>query len=842
MNHWLLDRRPWLHVGVVVVSTIGSVAGGQSIGTSVAAQQNFSAAALQARGELSSVLQSSKPSGPNPYLAFLPVGTTPDYQAWNEWLGRVGVAKRAALGARAVPRQVLLSESEPNDTQVTADFLVGFGTGLGDDPEAEVAGVLPATSTDVIGPFAEDDGSIPLANPTGLLDGGEVLLSATLGDGPHGSAGSGSGDFDFYSVSGVSQGDVIVIDIDAPIFSWDSVVTVWSSAGELLREGDDSLSGRDSFLIFLAPTTDTYFVSVGAFGSAAPVDPFDSASGLGVASEGDYDLRISLNLGNVDFFSFDLDAGDIIAANVFGTNMALSLYDPSGGLRMAAAFDVQGILPGPFPSGGDAAFAYVAETAGTYAVRVTGGEGGYTLELQVWRPPLETAPNGAVQTIFVDFDGATLNPGIFGVSSGTANLSPLSAFLSAWGLASVDESAVIDAIMASIEESLSTDLRVLGANGDFDVSAIPGDFDVVLLNSRDHADPFGAPYVSRLIIGGTVAELGIATLGIAESIDVGNFEHAESAVVLLDFLSTIASNPNSLNQYSLAGGATKVDLVGTGVGNIAAHEAGHLLANFHTENTNSSANIMDRGGNLANLVGVGDDMVFGSADDVDVDFGPDEYSIAEGLFYGTEDTLNAIAFGMSTAVPPLSDCPPVADGECVSGFAKGFLRIKEGIVGRERLSIKMSGGPALLQTDFGNPLMSQGTAYGVCIYDDVGQLSGAATVDRAGDLCFGRPCWKSVGKDPPDGKGFRYKDRGRNADGIETILYKGGPAGGSSLKVKGRGTDLPTGIAAALESSTSATVQLRPLDAACFTVTMDEIRKQDSDVFKAKGSGPLPVP
>ena len=111
-------------------------------------------------------------------------------------------------------------------------------------------------------------------------------------------------------------------------------------------------------------------------------------------------------------------------------------------------------------------------------------------------------------------------------------------------------------------------------------------------------------YVSRVIVGGTIPELGIATIGIAESIDPGNFATGETAVVLLDLLSGPSFDPNSLNQFLLAGGATIVDLVGIGVGNIVAHEAGHFFANFHTDNFNATPNIMDQGGNLANTVGV----------------------------------------------------------------------------------------------------------------------------------------------------------------------------------------------------------------------------------------------
>ena len=58
-----------------------------------------------------------------------------------------------------------------------------------------------------------------------------------------------------------------------------------------------------------------------------------------------------------------------------------------------------------------------------------------------------------------------------------------------------------------------------------------------MLNSRDNNDPMGQPGVSRVIVGGTVDELGFWTVGLAESVDPGNFAPAESAVVLLDQMS-----------------------------------------------------------------------------------------------------------------------------------------------------------------------------------------------------------------------------------------------------------------------------------------------------------------
>jgi hypothetical protein len=60
---------------------------------------------------------------------------------------------------------------------------------------------------------------------------------------------------------------------------------------------------------------------------------------------------------------------------------------------------------------------------------------------------------------------------------------------------------------------------------------------------------------------------------------------------------------------------------------------------------------MDQGGNAAGTFGLGPDLIFGSADDEDVDFGVDVYVGNEG-FFGVEDTLNVTAFGLATGRKP----------------------------------------------------------------------------------------------------------------------------------------------------------------------------------------------
>ncbi len=546
-----------------------------------------------------------------------------------------------------------VGETEPNDDFATANP-VPLGFGAGEDVAVDVSGVLTPPPAPTPFANAEDDGSITLANPTGLTSGSVVTTSAEIGDGPFGAT---SGDYDHYSITGVAAGDLIFVDINADVLgsTLDSFVGIYDSTGTLLGTSDDDGATFDSFLTFIAPAAGDYSVVVRGFGFGFQVDPFDSSSGSGVGETGTYDVIIGWNAGDRDVFAVDLEAGDILGANLTGATGLVSLFDSGGSLLVGSGQDASFIYPlvSPLPGGGTAALAWVVDTPGTYYVATTGGVGAYDLELRLFRPVLEAEPVGTEQILFLDFDGAIIDPSIFGGPAGPVALSPLSSFLAGWGLTPGDESAVIDAIVASVTENFA-DIGLIGLNGDYDTSLSPGDYGIEILNSRDHADPFGDPNVSRVIIGGTIGELGIGTIGIAQSIDVGNFETSESAVTLLDLLSAPAADPNSLNQYAIDPGSSIIDLIGVGVGNITAHEAGHFFANFHTDQFNPLANIMDQGGNLDNTVGVGPDLIFGTGDDVDNDFGKDTFVPDEG-FIGTEDTLNSIAFGLSTGTVMIID-------------------------------------------------------------------------------------------------------------------------------------------------------------------------------------------
>jgi hypothetical protein len=370
--------------------------------------------------------------------------------------------------------------------------------------------------------------------------------------------------------------------------------------------------------------------------SSTPADPTDSASGDGFGSEGAYSLTITAASGDRDFFAVKLRKGDVLGASVKGSAKYLTVYDTTPREVHGSDHDSSAIYPksSPLIGGGEAVTDYVATKAGWHYVGVGEGSGSYDATVEVYRPALEGAK--PTQTLFLDFDGARYNTASFG-GLGVVQLSPLSAFIAKWGLANVDEDAVIDAVVDRVTENLHQDLVASGLNTRFRLK---------ILNSRDDADAFGKPNVSRIIVGGTVAESGVETIGISESIDPGNFETEESALVLLDYLSGAADDENSLNFY-LTPDSNRVAFVGDALGNVIAHEAGHFFGNWHTDQYNDRANLMDQGGNPGPMFGIGPDGIGGTADDVDVDYGPDTFNRGEH-FVGTEDTLGRIAVGVTS--------------------------------------------------------------------------------------------------------------------------------------------------------------------------------------------------
>lgn len=538
-----------------------------------------------------------------------------------------------------------------------AQFL-NLGLDAGEESTLIVRGSVTAVAAERLSSISdvEENGSITDAQETGIVAGVASYVSAGIVDIDQFTAAGLGADTDFFKVS-VNAGQTIKVTADA-LGSFDPSVSIWTADGIEVAFNDEAFVSPtvtqqgDSYLEYVAAVSGDYYVSLQNW-DVITADPFDTESGVSIFGDnvdGAAILEIETSLADVDYYTFDLSGGDVFGAAVEGFGTSLQIYDPDGQLLQFSSFNSEtlystnSVLPGH--AGHNATAAIVASTSGTYSVAVTGSaSGAYELTTSVNRPGLESQGERNVQYIYLDFDGADIDSALFGGSPGTVSLSGLSAFLAGWGLSATDEDAVIDAIIANYTHLVS-DSIANGANGDFDTSGISGEFDVEILNSRDHADVWGLDNVTRIVVGGTIAELGIETLGIAESIDVGNFATEETGIVLLDLLSDPdTSSPNSVNSLILDASVSKVDAVGAVVGSIAAHETGHLLGVYHSDGSNDVLNLEDEGGFF--LYPVGDDGIFGSADDPEFVFGEDVRTIREGGS-GIQDAPATVAYGLST--------------------------------------------------------------------------------------------------------------------------------------------------------------------------------------------------
>ncbi|MFN8029420.1 MAG: hypothetical protein U0Q10_03560 [Dermatophilaceae bacterium] len=593
-----MARARMVAAGALTLALSGTAIGMASVAAGSAAPR----AATTESGELTPVeearlnagRQLARPgtgaTGANPVISYLPDLHGVDMMSWQRVLtersqGRA--APSAAVQAAASPGGRLspvltYREKEPagvggrNDTTWTGERVTPFGTAAGARNRMVVTGALADLSPTArqLTPSAEDDGAIPLARQTGIAGNGRITVTGTIGDGPHGTRGDKSGDFDWYAVT-AKPGETIRAELSGA----DEYATtmIADATGTLLALGWQVPGGGDAqAATYYTTTGGTFYVQV-TLGSMWQKDSFDSGSGTGQGPTTRYSLNLGSWRSDRDAVVVHLRKGDVLGASVAGQAKRVSVqrWDAQY-VTGATDADLSFIYPeaSPLPGGGNATVAYVAEADGWYGVITENGVGRYTNTVEVYRPG--GSESATPQTIYLDFDGAVIDTSIFGGDNPRAKLSPLKSFLAGWGLTEADLPALAEQITATATENLQADLARRG---------IPG-FSVKVVNGLRAPDTFGRPGVSRIIIGGTIGESGIETVGIAQCIDPGNFERAETALVLLDMMSApVAGNPLSvvsLNSY-IGPKTPRVKFVGRAIGNVVSHEAGHYIGNFHTD-------------------------------------------------------------------------------------------------------------------------------------------------------------------------------------------------------------------------------------------------------------------
>ncbi|WP_188523008.1 PPC domain-containing protein [Isoptericola cucumis] len=491
--------------------------------------------------------------------------------------------------------------------------------------EVRVDGSLSTEAIDPepIAPNDEDDGAIPLARDLRLgaeRDG--ISTTGTIGDGPHGSEGTKTGDYDFYRLD-ASKGETLTVDL-APGGELAANALLYDADGNLVVGAQDMTGDGAVHLSERITEPGAYYVAVG---NHYPADPFDPASGPAVITEGPYDLDITVHArgeADTDTFVVPLRQGDVLGTTVRGAARQVAIHELSGELVQASSTDPGVIYPddSPLPRGGNATGNHVVEKSGLYLVSVADGSGDYELTVGAHRAP--STQRERPQTVLLDFSGPSFDNRIFGASAvepGVRDISPMRDFLPRWGLEKSDERAVIEATTARVREMLRDE--------------IPGS-QVRVVTSLEHPDLFGKPGVSRVIIGGDPEEAGIIpALGLSESVDPGNFARAETAIVMPGPMSGDES-PISLNHF-LTDDSDRVRAVAQGLGNTTGHEIGHFLGSFHTDDDDEPTNVMNTGNRLQ-FYAVGPDGVAGTVDDDHIAMRTSRYDPLQGIS-GIEDTI-----------------------------------------------------------------------------------------------------------------------------------------------------------------------------------------------------------
>ena len=582
---------------------------------------------------------------------------------------------------KQIQAEIVINEVEQeqaqNDDPITNDDLltaqrIPLGFDLGEFQAIDIRGALsdvsvtavpnkelaPINQNNPLPPEDRDDSSFGNANVAS--SNGISRFEGFIGDSPFGN-NSGNplavgGDGDYYRLANIEAGQFVTANVSDTAGA--TALVLFDEFGRVLQSSESN-PAVSNFISHQVHDDGTYYFGVFPFFDVSifelPDDPTNPDMVYGGPSD-NYEITLSVDgAADIDFYAIDLMPGDILGVNGIGSADVLSLRSPDGELMLQSGEDRSSLYPlvNPLPGGGNSSLAYVISEPGTYFLGVQGNRtyNRYLLETRVFRPAIESEPVGSEQILFLDFDGAVFNTqvlagGLVGINKST--LSPLRDYVPQFGL--TNERELIDKVVAEVKADFD------------DLKAFNPDMKFTVLNSKDHVDPFGQPNVSRVIIGGSQAELAVTGIfGIAESIDVGNFDTSETGVVLLDTLSGSELDPNSVNHYPIAPGAQKVDLVARAISRIVSHEAAHHFGAWHTENLSVDPNIIDSGGTFTTSIGIGPDLVWGTADDFDPKFVDDVWALREG-YVGFENVPGMFANVFVAAKGTEGEITPTVSG------------------------------------------------------------------------------------------------------------------------------------------------------------------------------------
>lgn len=581
----------------------------------------------------------------NPHLAILPVDSQPNYDHWlqNPSSTTGAFTRSQPLNSRTITQvDDIINEQESrtffgeNDAKENAQSLIiDYSQLTGLYGALTVHEQSQTFTKSQYHDLEENDTASSAAALDMSTAGVKHQVEGSLIDGLESFRGQ---DFDIFRLNNLNPHLPIYIEYSASQYS-DAIL---SFSDQSLENFIDYTPEFYSVLPFSNHFQSDLYVAIGPE-TLESKDDFEILSGRSGSSTLDnYNATFYQPEMDVDHYSIILNEGDLLSVSSNYSNVLLQIESPLG--QFVAGYSSIGfIYPSDSPAikTGASNIAYTATHSGVHTIIVKSIEPprqstDYEILIQREKASSSLLNEGESQVVFLDFDGATLNGLPFNGINEDITLSGLSQFLDSFGLQANDEAVLTQEIIKVFTTHFDNLLNT------FSDGSTP---ELIILNSMEDADAFGSKNVSRIIIGGTIEELKLATIGIAQSLDPGNFKKEETGIVLLDLLSSEDNEANSLNFLSRDQSISKINLVASAVGTIAAHELGHILSGFHTDNSNDTYNIMDAGGNNSNRLGIGEDGIFGTSDDEAILFQKDDYDPSLNYF-GEQDTPNQIAQGL----------------------------------------------------------------------------------------------------------------------------------------------------------------------------------------------------
>ena len=445
--------------------------------------------------------------GANPLIALLPDPSRSDFAYWKSALAQQS-AKRAAKRKPTAALQVeplLVDELEPdalrggNDHPANAELIPAFGSAAGQRSAARILGTLaPSAAAAEFDAPPEDNGAIPLARETGIRTGVAVLQPPRSATARTASAGDRTRRLRLLQASRASAGQRSRSTSTRRQRRSTRSSCSTTPPGTSIAFNDDAAAGYDSLLLQRLPADGDYYVWSRAT-SPVPEDPFDSGSGT---APGRGRLRREARRWTADDGRTTRSTcapGDVLGGSVCGAGTHVRVR-PGRARGPRLAQDASCHLPGELAAAGRRQRrGRPRGRAQRLALRrrASAAAGSYDVTLEVYRPGLET-PRRRADALPRLRRGAAEH-GHLRRPGRAARSRPLSAFLGRWGCPG-----------GARERAASTDHR----HGAGERAPRPGAAAARrrsrILNSRDDADPFGQPNVSRVIVGGTIDESGVA--------------------------------------------------------------------------------------------------------------------------------------------------------------------------------------------------------------------------------------------------------------------------------------------------------------------------------------------